>query len=73
MIKSELIEKLAAENTHLTHAEVERLVNVILNTMTGALSEGGRAKRKGLSAPAAWAVYVQAVSSVSRPQPSLLL
>ena len=26
MIKSELIEKLAAENTHLTHAEVERLV-----------------------------------------------
>ena len=30
MIKSELIEKLAAENIHLTHAEVERLVNVIL-------------------------------------------
>ena len=28
MIKSELIEKLAAENTHLTHAEVERVVNV---------------------------------------------
>ena len=26
MIKSELIEKLAAENTHLTHAEVERVV-----------------------------------------------
>ena len=29
MIKSELIEKLAAENTHLTHGEVERLVNVV--------------------------------------------
>ena len=34
MIKSELIEKLAAENLHLTHAEVERVVNVILGCMT---------------------------------------
>ena len=50
MIKSELIEKLAAENTHLTHAEVERLVNVILNTMTSALSEGGRVELRGFGA-----------------------
>ena len=50
MIKSELIEKLAAENTHLTHAEVERLVNVILGKMTGALSEGGRVELRGFGA-----------------------
>ncbi|RYD40586.1 MAG: integration host factor subunit beta, partial [Sphingomonadales bacterium] len=36
MIKSELIEKLAAENTHLTHAEVERVVNVVLGRMVDA-------------------------------------
>ena len=42
MIKAELIEKLAAENTHLTHAEVERLVNVVLGKMTDSLAEGGR-------------------------------
>jgi integration host factor subunit beta len=43
MIKSELIEKLAAENTHLTHAEVERVVNVVLGRMVEALGDGGRA------------------------------
>ena len=42
MIKSELIEKLAAENTHLTHAEVERVVNIVLGRMVEALGEGGR-------------------------------
>ena len=50
MIKSELIEKLAMENTHLTHAEVERLVNAILNTMTTALSDGGRVELRGFGA-----------------------
>ena len=50
MIKSELIEKLAAENTHLTHAEVERRVNVLLGKMTGALAEGGRVELRGFGA-----------------------
>ena len=50
MIKSEMIEKLAAENTYLTHAEVERLVNVILGKMTDALSEGGRVELRGFGA-----------------------
>ena len=50
MIKSELIEKLAAENTHLTHGEVERLVNVILGQMTEALSDGGRVELRGFGA-----------------------
>lgn len=50
MIKSELIEKLATENTHLTHAEVERLVNIILGQMTDALSDGGRVELRGFGA-----------------------
>ena len=50
MIKSELIEKLAAENIHLTHAEVERVVNVILGQMTEALSDGGRVELRGFGA-----------------------
>ena len=45
MIKSELIERLAAENTHLTHIEVERVVNVVLGRMTAALGEGDTYKR----------------------------
>jgi len=50
MIKSELIEKLAAEHTHLTHAEVERVVNVILGRMTEAMSQGGRVELRGFGA-----------------------
>jgi integration host factor subunit beta len=50
MIKSELIEKLATENTHLTHAEVERVVNVVLGRMTQAMSEGGRVELRGFGA-----------------------
>ena len=50
MIKSELIEKLAAENTHLTHAEVERVVNVILGGMTDAMAGGGRVELRGFGA-----------------------
>ena len=50
MIKSELIEKLAAENTHLTHAEVERVVNIVLGQMTQALADGGRVELRGFGA-----------------------
>lgn len=50
MIKSELIERLAAENTHLTHSEVERVVNIVLNRMTDVLSEGGRVELRGFGA-----------------------
>ena len=50
MIKSELIERLAAENAHLTHIEVERVVNVVLGRMTAALGEGGRVELRGFGA-----------------------
>ena len=42
MIKSELIAKLASENPHLTQRDVERVVTVILDSMTDALEKGGR-------------------------------
>jgi len=50
VIKSELIEKLASENTHLTHAEVERVVNVVFGRMTQAMSDGGRVELRGFGA-----------------------
>ena len=50
MIKSELIEKLAAENRHLTQAEVERIVSVVLGRMTEALADGGRVEIRGFGA-----------------------
>lgn len=50
MIKSELIDRLATENPHLTHGEVERVVNIVLGRMTDALSEGGRVELRGFGA-----------------------
>ena len=50
MIKSELIAKLAGENPHLTRADVERVVNTVLDRMTEALEEGGRVELRGFGA-----------------------
>jgi integration host factor subunit beta len=50
MIKSELIAKLAAEHPHLTHRDIERVVNVVLDGMVGALEQGGRVELRGFGA-----------------------
>ena len=50
MIKSELIAKLAEENPHLTRADVERVVGAVLDSMTGALEDGGRVELRGFGA-----------------------
>ena len=50
MIKSELIAKLASENPHLTQRDVERVVSVILDSMTQALETGGRVELRGFGA-----------------------
>ena len=50
MIKSELIAKLASENPHLTHRDIERVVNVVLDGMDGALERGGRVELRGFGA-----------------------
>ena len=50
MIKSELVQKIAEENSHLSHREVERLVNAIFDEITNALSAGGRVELRGFGA-----------------------
>ena len=41
MIKSELIERILAENPHLYQRDVEKIVNTILDTIPTALARGG--------------------------------
>jgi integration host factor subunit beta len=50
MIKSELIEKLATGNPHLMHRDVEKIVNVIFEEITGALARGDRVELRGFGA-----------------------
>ena len=50
MIKSELIDRLTAEHPHLTHREVERVVNVVLDRMVDAMASGGRVELRGFGA-----------------------
>ena len=47
MIKSKLIERIAAENPHLYHRDVEKIVNTILDTITTALARGDRVELRG--------------------------
>ena len=47
MIKSELIERFAAENPHLYQRDVEKIVNTILDTITTALAQGDRVELRG--------------------------
>ncbi len=42
MLKSELIERIAAENPHLYQRDVEVIVNTILGTIITALARGDR-------------------------------
>ena len=53
MIKSELIERIAAENPHLYQRDVERIVNAILDTITTALARGDRVELRGFGVFAA--------------------
>lgn len=50
MIKSELIQKIAAANPHLYHRDVERIVNVIFDEIVDALARGDRVELRGFGA-----------------------
>ncbi len=50
MIKSELIEKLAEGNPHLMQRDVVKVVNVIFEEITGALTRGDRVELRGFGA-----------------------
>ncbi len=50
MIKSELIQRIAAANPHLYHRDVERIVNVIFGEIVEALARGDRVELRGFVA-----------------------
>ena len=58
MIKSELIQKIAAANHHLYHRDIERIVNVVFNEIVEALARGDRVELRGLG---------RSRSSIGRP------
>ncbi len=50
MIKSELITKLAAENPQLIRVDIERVVGVLVETLSQALEDGRRIELRGFGA-----------------------
>lgn len=50
MIKSELIQQIAADNPHLYQRDVERIVSVVFEEITAALSRGDRVELRGFGA-----------------------
>jgi integration host factor subunit beta len=47
MIKSELVQRIAAQNLHLYQRDVEKLVGAILGEITIALARGDRVELRG--------------------------
>jgi len=50
MIKSELIERITAQNQHLYQRDIEKVVNAILDEMVEALRRGDRVELRGFGA-----------------------
>ena len=50
MIRSELIQKIAAENTHLTQRDVEQIVGTVFNEIVEAMARGDRVELRGFGA-----------------------
>ena len=50
MIRSELIQRIADDNPHLYHRDVERLVNTVFDQITGAMARGDRVELRGFGA-----------------------
>jgi integration host factor subunit beta len=47
VIKSELIQRISAQNPHLRQYDVEKIVNVILDALTAAMARGDRIELRG--------------------------
>ena len=47
MIRSELVEKLAAENPHLYQRDIERIVSTIFDEIIEAMAQGDRVELRG--------------------------
>ncbi len=50
MLRSELIDTLHTENPHLTRRDVERVVAVVLESITQTLEKGARVELRGFGA-----------------------
>jgi len=50
MIKSELVLKIAEQNPHLYHRDVERIVNTIFDEIVDSLASGNRVELRGFGA-----------------------
>jgi integration host factor subunit beta len=50
VIKSELIQRIAAANPHLFHRDIERIVNVMFDEIVAALARGDRVELRGFGA-----------------------
>lgn len=50
MLRSELVAKLAQDNPHLFHGDVERVVDTILEEISAALERGDRVELRGFGA-----------------------
>lgn len=50
MIRSELVQMLAAENPELSLADVDKLVSVVFGAITTQLAKGGRVELRGFGA-----------------------
>ena len=50
MIRSELIQKISDENTHLFRRDVERIVNTVFEEIIKAMERGDRVELRGFGA-----------------------
>jgi len=50
MIRSELLDKLAADNPDLKPDEIEKIVDIFFNQITQKLADGGRIELRGFGA-----------------------
>jgi integration host factor subunit beta len=50
MIKSELVQRVVAQNPHLYQRDVETIVNAILGEFVSALAQGNRVELRGFGA-----------------------
>ncbi len=50
MIKSELVLKIAEQNPHLYHRDVERIVNTVFDEVVSSLAAGNRVELRGFGA-----------------------
>jgi integration host factor subunit beta len=50
VIKSELIQKIAASNQQLFHRDIEKIVNVVFDEIVDALARGDRVELRGFGA-----------------------